>query len=95
MTYRASILADRRARKTPTQRAMSRIRSGLNYIHDSILVLMQLAALIVAVICMFLIAVTLVALGSVWVLVTAPIRLIWKYFIHPITVAVATSKSRE
>jgi hypothetical protein len=89
MTHRASTLADRRARKTgPTQRAV-------NYIRDSILVLMQLAALIVAVICMFLIVVTLVALGSVWVLVTAPLRLTWKYIIHPIAVAVATSKSRE
>ncbi len=77
MTYRASILADR-ARKTPTQRAVSRIRSGLNYIRYSFLAVMQMAVFLTTVVCLSLLAVTLVALGSVWVLITAPFRLIWK-----------------
>ena len=78
MTYRASILADRRARKTPTQRAMSRIHSGLNSIRYSFLAVMQMAVFLTTVVCLSLLAVTLVALGSVWVLITAPFRLIWK-----------------
>jgi hypothetical protein len=77
MTYRASILADR-ARKTPTQRVMNYIRSGLNYIRESFIAFMQMVVFVGAVICLSLLAVTLVALGSVWVLITAPFRLIWK-----------------